>query len=122
MLCYTLHMPDYTISSESAVGKRLDKLTDSDLISYLTFKNNKIDMGVGIITLGRAPTNSIVIENKLASRQHAIIQKIRDAFFIKDMGSTNGTFLNGTKVPADKYVRIKRGDKITIGNDNIVMS
>ncbi len=115
-------MPDYTISSESAVGQRLDKLADSDLISYLTFKNNKVDMSVGTITLGRAPTNSIVIENKLASRNHAVIQKIRDAFFLKDMGSTNGTFLNGTKVPADKYVRIRRGDKITIGNDNIVMS
>ncbi len=115
-------MQDYTISSESAVGQRLDKLTDTDVISYLTFKNSKVDISVGKITIGRSPSNNIVIDNKLASRNHALIQKIRDEFFLKDMGSTNGTFLNGTKVPADKYVRIRKGDKITIGNDNIIMS
>ncbi len=115
-------MPDYTISSESAVGQRLDKFSDSEIISYLTFKDNKVDMSVGKITIGRSPSNNIVIENKLASRNHALIQKIRDEFFIKDMGSTNGTFLNGIRIPTDKYVRIRNGDKITIGNDNIIMS
>ncbi len=115
-------MQDNTISSESIVGKRLDKLVDSEAISYLTFKNNKVDMTIGKISIGRSPSNSVIIDNKLASRNHALIQKIRDEFFLKDMGSTNGTFLNGVKIPADKYVRIRRGDKITIGNDTIVLS
>ena len=114
-------MQDYTISTESAVGQRLDKLKDNDAISYLTFKNSKVDISVGKITIGRAPGNNIVVDSKLASRNHAIIQKIKDAFFLKDCNSTNGTFLNGTKIPADKYIRIHSGDKITIGNDNVVM-
>lgn len=114
-------MQDYTISSESAVGKRLDRIKDKETISYLTFKNNKIDVTLGKITIGRSPDNNVVIDSKLASRNHAIIQKIKDAFYLKDCGSTNGTYLNGTKIPSDKYIRIHSGDKITIGNDNVVM-
>ena len=114
-------MQDYTISSESAVGQRLDKLKDNDPISYLTFKNSKVDVSVGKISIGRDPGNDVVIDSKLASRSHAIIQKIKNAFYLKDCGSTNGTFLNGVKVPADKYIRIHSGDKITIGNDSVVM-
>ena len=114
-------MQDYTISSESAVGQRLDKIKDNDTISYLTFKNSKVDVTIGKITIGRDPSNNVVVDSKLASRNHAVIQKIKNAYYLKDCDSTNGTFLNGTRIPADKYIRIQPGDKITIGNDNVVM-
>ena len=64
--------------------------------------------------------NSVVIENKLASRHHALIQKIKDDYYLKDENSTNGTLLNGKRIPADKYVKLSRGDKITIGSANLV--
>lgn len=50
-----------------------------------------------------------------------MIQKIKDAYFIKDEESTNGTFVNGIKIPAGKYVKLNRDDKITIGNMNLVI-
>ncbi len=115
-------MDDQTISSESAVGKRLDRILATDTISYLTFNNNKVKVGAEKITLGRASTSDIVVDNKLASRNHAVIQRIREVYFIKDMESTNGTLLNGERIPPDKYVRIRKGDKITIGNDTIALS
>ena len=62
------------------------------------------------------------MDNKLASRHHAVIQKIKDAYFIKDAGSTNGTFVNNTIIPKEKYVKLHKGDKITIGNTSIVIS
>ena len=51
-----------------------------------------------------------------------IIQKIKDAYFLKDENSTNGTFLNGQKIPEGKYVRLSSGDKVTIGNMSFVIS
>ena len=42
--------------------------------------------------------------------------------FVKDMGSTNGTFLNGRRIPADKYVKLNPGDKITVGSVNVAIS
>ena len=68
-----------------------------------------------------ADNTDIVIDSKLASRHHCIIQKIRDAYFLKDEGSTNGTFLNGRRIPPDKYVKLNAGDKLTIGSSNLIM-
>ena len=85
------------------------------------FNKKKIEL-VAKITLGREYDNDVVVDNKLASRHHAVIQKIRDAYFIKDEKSTNGTFVNGKRIPEDKYFRLNKGDKITIGTMNLVIS
>lgn len=114
-------MNDETIITSSAVGKRLDSFSESDKVSYLVFNNSKVRL-ISKIRIGRANDNDIVVDNKLASRYHAIIQKIKDAYYLKDEGSTNGTFLNGKKIPEAKYFKLQAGDKVTIGNSNLVIS
>ena len=84
------------------------------------FNKKRIQL-VAKITIGRETDNNIVIDSKLASRHHCVIQKIRDAYFLKDENSTNGTFLNGRRIPSDKYVRLNPGDKLTIGSSNLIM-
>jgi len=51
-----------------------------------------------------------------------MIQKIKNDFYLRDVGSTNGTYINGKKLPADKYVKLQAGDKVTIGNSNLIFS
>ncbi len=114
-------MEDKTIVTDSLVGQHLDAIGESKPASYLMFNKKKIEL-VAKITIGRDYANDIVVDNKLASRHHAMIQKIRDAYFIKDEGSTNGTFVNDIRIPADKYIKLNSGDKITIGNSNLVIS
>lgn len=114
-------MKDETIVTSSKVGQRLERLNDMNIVSQILFNDSTIKL-VAKITIGRAPENNIVVNNKLTSRHHAVIQKIKDAYFIKDEKSTNGTFLNGQRIPPEKYVRLNPGDKITIGNDNLVIS
>lgn len=114
-------MADETIITTSPVGHRLDKITESDRVSYLLFNNSKVNL-VDIITIGRSSDSNIVIDNKLTSRRHAIIQKIKDDYFLKDEGSTNGTFLNGKKVPDGRYFKLNKQDKVTIGNVNLIIS
>ena len=114
-------MKDETIVTSSKVGQRLERLNDMNIVSQIFFKDSKIQL-VAKITIGRSPDNNIVVDNKLTSRHHAVIQKIKDAYFIKDEKSTNGTFLNGQRIPPEKYVKLNPGDKITIGNDNLVIS
>ncbi len=114
-------MSDKTIVTNSPVGKHLESFGDAKPASYLMFNKQKIDL-VAQITIGRESDNTVVVDNKLASRHHAMIQKIKNAYFIKDMGSTNGTFINGVRIPNDKYVKLNPGDKITIGNMSLVVS
>ncbi len=112
---------EQTVVTSSPLGKHLDKLADTEQVSYLMFDKRKIKL-VAKITIGRESTNDIVIDNKLTSRQHAIIQKIKDDFFLKDENSTNGTFLNDHRIPAGKYVKLSIGDKITVGSASLIMA
>lgn len=114
-------MQDETIITTSKVGQRLDNLSNPDSVAYLMFNNSKVKL-VAKITIGRSSDNDIVVDNKLASRHHASIQKIKNSYYLKDEGSTNGTLLNGKLVPKDKYVKLNPNDKISIGTDNLVIS
>ena len=114
-------MAETTIVNDSPIGQHLDKIAETKQVSYLVFNKQKIQL-VAKITIGRETDNNIVIDSKLASRHHCIIQKIRDEFFLKDENSTNGTFLNGRRIPSDKYVKLNRGDKLTVGSANLVIS
>ena len=114
-------MSNETIVTDSPVGRHLDSLGESKPASYLMFNKKKVEL-VAKITIGRESDNDVIVDNKLASRHHALIQKIKNAYFIKDEESTNGTFVNGIRIPAGKYVKLNPGDKITIGNMNRVIS
>ena len=114
-------MAETTIVNDSPIGQHLESIAESKQVSYLVFNKKKIQL-VAKITIGREPDNDIVIDSKLASRHHCLIQKIRDEFFLKDENSTNGTFLNGRRIPSDKYVRLNSGDKLKIGSTELVIS
>lgn len=62
-------------------------------------------------TIGRAPSNDIVIENVKASRFHAFIYEEAGDWYIEDNDSGNGTFVNGSKI---KKKKISYSDIITI--------
>jgi pSer/pThr/pTyr-binding forkhead associated (FHA) protein len=66
-----------------------------------------------ITRLGRAVENEIVIVSKRASREHAHIRREGRKIFLDDLGSTNGTFLNGERVLGS--VQLRDGDQISIG-------
>lgn len=56
------------------------------------------------ITLGRASTNSIVLEDNSVSRSHAVLQASGNGFTVRDIGSRNGTFLNNKKIQEETPV------------------
>ena len=120
--CYTEIMTETTIGTSTPAGEQIaafnEKKNDH---SYLVFNKQKIKL-VEKITIGRDSDNTIVVGNRLVSRHHCIIQRIKDAYFLKDEESTNGTFVNGSRIPPDKYYRLNPGDKIEIGGSIIEMS
>lgn len=63
--------------------------------------------------IGRDRTCALQIEEPLISRRHASIYFKDGSFRLKDLGSTNGTFLNGAKI---MDARLKDNDKIQMGN------
>ena len=66
-----------------------------------------------ITRLGRGVENEIVIVSKRASREHAHIRREGRHTFLDELGSTNGTFLNGERVLGS--TKLRDGDQISIG-------
>jgi len=68
------------------------------------------------ITIGRKPENEIPIDNLAVSGKHALIITILDDSFLEDLGSTNGTYVNGKLI---KKHALKNGDVIAIGKHEL---
>jgi hypothetical protein len=64
------------------------------------------------MTLGRKPHNDIVIDNLVVSGEHAVVVTLSNDSFLEDLGSTNGTFVNGQ--PVKKHF-LQNGDIIELG-------
>src|SRR5262247_3640800 len=64
------------------------------------------------ITIGRKPHNDIQIDNLAVSGEHALIVTILNDSFLEDLGSTNGTLVNGN--PIKKHILLNN-DVIEIG-------
>ena len=67
-------------------------------------------------TLGRRPYNDIVIDNLAVSGEHAALQMTGGEVFLEDLGSTNGTYVNGKAV---KKQALQNGDTIEVGKYKI---
>ena len=64
-------------------------------------------------SLGRHPNNSIQLLDKIVSKEHCIIEQRGDHFVLRDLGSLNGTYINGDRVRGEGL--LKHGDEITMG-------
>jgi hypothetical protein len=68
----------------------------------------------GGMTIGRAPGADIQIDDRFASAHHARIYERDGYVYIEDMGSTNGTYLNGQRLAAEELLRSQ--DRVRIGD------
>lgn len=71
-------------------------------------------------TIGKSQTCNLVIADKVVSRHHAEVVQYGDKYFIKDLSSTNGTFINGNKLMADTDIELKDGQEIIFANKKFI--
>ena len=70
------------------------------------------------ITFGRGPQNDVTLPgDDYASARHARIEPRRDGVWVEDVGSTNGTFLNGIKLTRPR--KLAPGDVVRIGETEV---
>lgn len=66
------------------------------------------------ITIGRDPGSTLPLTDNYLSHQHARIVERDGDYLLEDLGSTNGTYLNGKRMSAPAPLR--RGDRVQAGN------
>lgn len=77
-----------------------------------SFKVDERKLEQGTLSVGRKKDNALHIDDPTVSNHHANIVTVFDSSYIEDLGSTNGTFVNGRKA---KTHTLHNGDIITIG-------
>ena len=75
-------------------------------------------LGEGCVGLGRDVANDIVVDDPFVSRRHAEVAWDGEGYVLRDLGSRNGTRVNGSQTSGP--VRLKHGDVITLGDVALV--
>lgn len=70
-----------------------------------------------VTIVGRMPDNDIVLNKTSVSRHHAEIERLSDNYYIRDLGSTNGTLVNDKRV---KRKKLQDGDRVTIATQHFL--
>jgi pSer/pThr/pTyr-binding forkhead associated (FHA) protein len=76
------------------------------------------DLSAAPVTIGRAAENTIALPaDEYASARHARIEPLRDGIWVEDLGSTNGTTLNGRRIQGRE--RLQEGDVVRVGGTEL---
>lgn len=73
-----------------------------------------------VITIGRIEENLIEIPDISVSSRHAQLAKDDGDYVLRDLGSTNGTRLNGRELPEGEDVKLSDGDKVAFGKVKVL--
>jgi hypothetical protein len=73
-----------------------------------------------ILTLGRDGSNDIIIDHPLASRRHARLEHDENGYSVRDLESTNGTYLNGDRIEGARPLRNQ--DKVWVADTEIIFN
>ena len=93
-------------------------MSNNLLQSWLRLPNGERHELEGTCSIGRAPDNSIPVADSEVSRRHAIIQAQGEReFWLVDLGSANGTYVNGRRI--SQSVRLHNGDIIRIASNEL---
>jgi hypothetical protein len=77
----------------------------------------RVELRGTVTTIGRGRQNHVTVEDSLVSRRHCQIRRQGGEFILEDLGSTNGTFLNGQRITRK---RMRSNDVVRVGQTELV--
>jgi hypothetical protein len=86
--------------------------------THVTWNQQTFPLVNDLIRVGRSPHNEIMIPVNGVSRFHAHIRRRDDTLYLEDLGSTNGTTLNGTPVESERPLSV--GDVVYLSREKLV--
>lgn len=98
----TVRIPETVLRLVSADGRR----------------ERRLELATPTLTIGRAPDNQLVLEDRRASRHHARLTARSGGLIFTDLGSTNGSIVNGKRV---HELALGPGDRIELGRTVVIV-
>ncbi len=85
---------------------------------FMSWREQTVPLLDTLIRIGRAPQNEIMLNGKNISRFHCQVKPDSGKIFIEDLGSTNGTFVNGMRITEPQSLSV--GDVVRIGYEQLI--
>jgi pSer/pThr/pTyr-binding forkhead associated (FHA) protein len=106
-----------TVLSEETVTVQVNNASEPSLVIHQPNKTWEVSLAAGALTVGRHPSNDIVIATSGASRKHALVERRAGTVVIRDLGTSNGTWVNRQRV-SERV--LEDGDTIRIADAQLV--
>ena len=89
------------------------------VVASPTFQDGEVfSLGSHPLTIGRAAGNDVAMpDDEYASGRHARVEPRRDGIWVEDIGSTNGTFVNGIRLTRER--KLTPGDVVRVGETDL---
>jgi uncharacterized RDD family membrane protein YckC len=88
------------------------------VINPTSATKKEIPIVTRVISIGRDPSNDLVLSDSMVSRRHAILEHRDNQYILRDNNSSNGTMVNGDRVDNEKPLR--DGDLVAIGSSRLL--
>ena len=122
-----INKADMNLTNKSITSDGFTKIQPTDSLVYslhVSVKDESSDhvsLNEGISwTLGRSEDCDIYIDYNALSQKHLNFSRAGDVFTVKDLGSSNGSYLNDEKMTTNKPYALQANDRIVIGDLNII--
>lgn len=108
-------------AAAAGLGRAAPELTTGALVvvkSPVYEEGERFDLDTLALTVGRGAPNDVQLDgDEFASARHARIEPRRDGVWVEDIGSTNGTYVNGTKL--DRPRKLVPNDVVRVGETDL---
>src|SRR5512133_460168 len=108
-------------AAAQGLGRQAQPVSSGALVTVRSSaieQGTRFELNAKAITVGRAASNDIrLVDDEFASGTHARIEPRRDGVWVEDIGSTNGTYVNGTRLA--RAQRLTSGDVIRVGETDL---
>jgi hypothetical protein len=129
--------PPFWASHPPTMPFYMEVMKQGTIISSVNLQQLCIDANKGFLTLGRAPTNDLLLDHPSSSRIHAVLEfrsssKQEDGepsdsdvnnntIFLFDPGSTHGCYVNKARIAAGQHIPLNIGDMLRFGESSRIM-
>jgi len=101
-----------------AIGQAIDSGRLVVVHSEVLSAGQEYELNSSALTVGRGGQNDVSIEgDEFASARHLRVEPRRDGVWVSDLGSTNGTFVNGVRI--DRPRKLVQGDVVRVGETEL---
>jgi DNA-binding CsgD family transcriptional regulator len=79
---------------------------------------HRVELASSRLTIGKGAGNDVALDDSTVSRLHASLEEFAEGWCVTDLGSSNGTFVNGDRIWATR--RLRHGDEIRVGRSRLL--